>query len=186
MNVLEATLGGLARRLDATATPYMVIGGFANLQWGRPRLTQDLDVTVRADDAHLARLIAALQPEFMPRIAEPVGFARQTGVVPIESATGVCVDLIVASLSLEFEAIARAVTLTIGGTPVRFATAEDLILHKIVSERSRDHEDVAGIVRRQAGALDLEYLRPRISELARALQRPDMLKEFEQLVRPMS
>ena len=71
-------------------------------------------------------------------------------------------------------------------TKVRFMTAEDLILHKIVSERPRDHEDIVGIMRRQSGALDLSYLRPRILELARALSRPDMIEEFEALLRPMS
>lgn len=34
MNALESTLVELVLRLDATATRYMIIGGFANLHWG--------------------------------------------------------------------------------------------------------------------------------------------------------
>ena len=105
-------------------------------------------------------------------------------MVPLRSAGDVYVDLIVASLALESEAIDRAIAVPIGDAQVRFATAEDLILHKIVSERPRDLEDLVGIVRRRAGALDLEYLRPRIAELSQALSRPGMLQEFEQLLRP--
>ena len=182
MNALEATLGRLAQRLSASGTPYMVIGGFANLQWGRPRLTQDLDVTIAADDEQLERLLAVLAPAFRARVEAPMEFARSTAVVPLESAEGVRIDMVIARLALEHEAIARARTVRIMDIEVRFATAEDLILHKIISERSRDLEDVEGIVRRQRGALDLEYLRPRIRQLSNALQRPEMVTEFERLL----
>lgn len=44
MNTPEAALVDLAGFLDQAKIPYMVIGGFANLRWGRPRLTQDLEI----------------------------------------------------------------------------------------------------------------------------------------------
>ena len=53
-----------------------------------------------------------------------------------------------------------------------FCTPEDLILLKIVSERERDRADVRGIARRQKGRLDLDYLEPRVRELAELLERP--------------
>lgn len=46
-------------------------------------------MTVRADESQLAMLLAALQPAFRPSVADPIAFARETSVVPIESATGV-------------------------------------------------------------------------------------------------
>lgn len=182
MNVLEAALADLARRLESAGAAYMVVGGFANLQWGRPRLTQDLDVTVVTTEADLPRLLAALTPEFHARSIDPVAFAMETGVVPIVSANGVLVDLMLARVAFEHEAIARAHALPVGGRLVRFATAEDLILQKIVSERLRDREDIEGIVRRQRGKLDLEYLRPRVRVLAVALERPHLLEELERLL----
>lgn len=182
MNALESTLAEFSRRLGETRTPYMVIGGFANLHWGRPRLTQDLDVTVAASDTHIELLLRVLAPAFRARVADPVGFARETSVVPMESSDGIRIDMVIARLSLEDEAIARAVEIPVGDARVRFATAEDLILHKIVSERARDLEDVEGIVRRQRGKLDLDYLRPRIRLLSETMQRPQMLTEFERLL----
>ncbi len=182
MNALETTLAELSRCLEQTGTRYMVIGGFANLHWGRPRLTQDLDVTVAAADEHLDNLLRALAPAFRPRVADPIAFARETAVIPMESSEGVRIDLVIAHLSLEHEAIARAIRIPVAGTSVRFATAEDLILHKIVSERARDLEDVEGIVIRQRGKLDLEYLRPRIRVLSETLRRPGILIEFERLL----
>lgn len=162
----------------------MVIGGFANLMWGRPRFTRDLDITIAADDAQLERLLTALAPAFRSRVGDPVGFARETAVVPLESSEGVQIDMVIARHPVEDEAISRAIEIPVGDAKVRFATAEDLILHKIVSERSRDLEDVEGIVRRQRGRLDLDYLRPRIRALANTLERPQMLTEFERLLSP--
>jgi hypothetical protein len=182
MTSLETTLAQLAALLEAAGTPYMVIGGFANLQWGRPRLTQDLDITVSAEGVGLAELLLQLAPAFHARVSDPVAFAEETALVPLVSANGTAVDMAIARLTLEFEAISRANFISVGGVPVRFATAEDLILHKIISERARDAEDIEGIVARQRGRLDLDYLRPRVGSLARALERPQMLVEFERLV----
>jgi hypothetical protein len=183
MSPLEAALVELARRLDALGVAYMVIGGYANLQWGRPRLTEDLDVTVRAGEDALPALLDGLAPAFRPRVPDAVAFARETAVVPMVSLEGTPIDLVLARLSFEDEAIARAVPLDVGGAVVRFATAEDLVLHKIVSDRPRDREDLEGIVIRQKHRLDLAYLRPRVSELARALQSPSMVEDLERMLR---
>jgi hypothetical protein len=49
-------LEALARILDAAAVPYAIIGGHAVNAWLEPRFTADVDVTVAADPAALARL----------------------------------------------------------------------------------------------------------------------------------
>ncbi len=183
MNPLEATLIELAETFSRLRVRYMVIGGLASLQWGRARLTYDVDVTVAVDEPALEGLLAALAPRIEPLLPDAMAFAREASVVPMESSVGVRVDLVIAALDYELEAISRAAVLDIQGHSVRFATAEDLILHKIVSERARDAEDIEGIVARQRGKLDLDYLRPRVASLAQALERPQMLAEFERLVR---
>ena len=43
---LAGALRQLSQLLDRLGLPYMVIGGVANLVWGEPRTTQDVDVTV--------------------------------------------------------------------------------------------------------------------------------------------
>src|SRR6185503_18392109 len=47
MNRLEAALLDISGYLEGERIPHMVIGGFANLRWGRPRLTEDLDLKVQ-------------------------------------------------------------------------------------------------------------------------------------------
>jgi len=172
---LEATLGRLAAFLEGRRIPYMVIGGFANLHWGRPRLTQDIDVTIQVEPAQVPALIAALAKEYEILVPDPAAFANESRVLPVRDRGGVRVDLILAGLAYEEEAIRRAAAFTVAGREVRVCRAEDLIVHKLVSERPRDREDVEGVILRQRGGLDRSYLDSKVRELAKGLERPEIL-----------
>jgi hypothetical protein len=66
------------------------------------------------------------------------------------------------------------------GGSVRFCTAEDLVLMKIISSRERDLADARAIVLRRLDSLDLGYLEPRVAELAALLARDDIKRRWEQ------
>jgi hypothetical protein len=172
---LEATVAELAAFLDAEKVPYMVIGGFANLYWGRPRLTLDVDITVQVDERNWSSFIERVSGRFQPLSHDPLAFARETRVIPITTGSTIHVDLVLAGLPYEEAAIRRAVGVEIGGRQVRICTAEDLILHKLVSTRPRDQEDVQWVITRQARALDRSYLDPRVEELALMMERPQIV-----------
>jgi hypothetical protein len=182
VNTLEAAVTDVAAFLEEGAVPYMVIGGFANLVWGRPRLTQDLDVTVSVAEERWPRFIEDLGRRFRILVDAPHAFARETRVIPLSTPTSVRVDMILAGLPYEEEALRRAVTVTLAGRGVRFCSAEDLIIHKLASDRPRDREDVEGILVRQRGALDCAYLDPRIEALATGLERPEILSFYRSRV----
>ena len=137
MTSQEQALVRLARQLSDLEVPYMVIGGVANAVWGEPRATLDIDVTLAAETSECSRLIEGLASEFTPLISDPQGFVEKTRVLPVQSRTGVRVDLIFGLLPFEREAIARAVSVNVQGVEVAFCTAEDLILLKIISTRAR-------------------------------------------------
>lgn len=59
----------------------------------------------------------------------------------------------------------------IGRTQGQVVSAENMVLMKIVSEHAQDLKDAHGLVRRRQKAIDLEYLQPRVVELARLLKR---------------
>jgi len=170
----EAALANLARVLDELSVPYMIIGGHANALWGEPRATLDIDATLWLADTRVAELVEGLAPFFTPRVNEPESFVRDTRVLPVETPEGLGADLIFGLLPYEEEAIRRAQPIVVGGQPVRFCTAEDLILLKIVSDRERDRADVRGVARHQKGRLDLDYLEPRVRALADLLERPQI------------
>ena len=172
----EAILAGIARELKARELTYMLIGGHAVLLHGEPRLTQDIDLTLAADPTRLPELLAicttlALEP--LPPDVE--AFVRRTFVLPVVAPeTGVRIDFIFSSTPYEREAIARAQWIEIQGTPVAFASAEDLILHKIFAGRPRDLEDVAGVVRRKGESLDWGYIETWANEFAAVPGREDL------------
>ena len=160
--------------LESHGISYMVIGGFANLKWGRPRLTEDVDLKVEVPESTWPSFVEGLAPRFTLLPPDPLAFLRQMHVIPILTPAGVRADLVVASLPYEHAAIGRAVTIPIGNRPVRICTAEDLILHKIISERPRDRDDVEGVIIRQSSSLDRGYLDPKVQELAAGLERPEI------------
>jgi len=69
----------------------------------------------------------------------PEDFVHDTYVLPVEdSETGVRIDLIFSTIPYEAQAIERAISIEIAGETVPFATAEDLVLHKLFAARARD------------------------------------------------
>lgn len=180
MTLLEKALHAVVLELDAARIPYMVIGGIANLVWGVPRATFDIDVTVWVEPAAEAAAVARLCQAFKPLAKNPRAFLEETRVLPLDVG-GTKVDLIFGELPFERQAIARAKAVDFAGHPVRICTPEDLIVHKVLAERPKDEEDLKGLARRLGGKLDRAYLDPLVRSLAAQLDRPDLWDRFEAL-----
>ena len=180
MSDLDDSLGILASWLDRQSIPYMVIGGFAVTVWGEPRMTRALNVTVSVPPEKLSATIQTVGSQFISLVNNPIAFVSETRVFPI-LVHEVPVDLIFAGLPYEEEAIARAKTIQLKSGTVRICSPEDLILHKIVSPRERDREDIQGVFRYRRATLDFDYLDPRVEELADALADQTMLDWYRQL-----
>lgn len=179
MTLQEQALGALAMLLDRERIPYMVIGGIANAVWGEPRATLDIDVTVWVGEREIPGVARAIAESFVPLVPDVDAFIARTRVLPLRDANGVRVDLIFGLLPFEEEAIRRALPVVVGETSIRFATAEDLILMKIISEREQDQRDARGIALRRMAELDLGYLEPRVRELASLLESPEIEDRWE-------
>ena len=156
----ELLIAQLASALRAKQLRFMLIGGQAVLLHGEPRLTQDIDITLAATPDRLDDLLALCDRLDMRPLPENVErFVHETFVLPVAAAdTSMRVDFIFSSTPYEAQAIERAVIVTLHDTPVPFASAEDLILHKLFAGRPRDIEDAAGVVRRKGTELDWEYM----------------------------
>jgi len=169
-------IAGISRELRDRRISFMLIGGQAVLLHGRPRLTEDIDITLAADPTRLADVLevcAALRLQTLPEDIE--SFVRQTFVVPaLHEQTSIRVDFIFSTTPYEREAIDRAVVVQLGGESVPFAAAEDLIIHKLFAGRSTDLEDAATVVRRKGGELDWAYLERWVREFASVPGRADL------------
>jgi predicted nucleotidyltransferase len=178
--MFEELLKRIACMLDELEIDYMVIGGQAVLLHGEPRLTRDIDITLGVDRSQLQRILdCAIKWGFKSVIENAEDFVRRTNVLLLEDETRQRLDLIFSFSQYEAEALNRAVVQEVGGYPVRFISAEDLILHKLVAGRPRDLDDIRGILIRKQGLLDLDYLRRWARLLAEAADMPELLKTLE-------
>lgn len=171
-----ALLARIARTLDKHAIPYMIIGGQAVLIYGEPRLTRDIDITLGLGPDRLDDLVNVVSELGLRPLVDPETFTRQTLVLPCEeNDTLQRVDFILSLSDYERAALQRTRTVTIVNTPVRIASPEDVIIHKMVAGRPRDLEDVASIVAK-IPALDADYLSRWLgvfeTDLARPLEEP--------------
>lgn len=157
--MFAAILSALGAALDEAGIGYMVVGGQAVLVRGEPRLTADIDVTLAAGPEAVPRLLGVLVDLRMhPLPSDPLAFAKQTMVVPaVDDASGVRIDLILSWTPFEAQAIGRAEPVTVDGHTYRVATAEDLVVMKVLAGRPRDLEDVAGVLVRHPD-LDTGYV----------------------------
>lgn len=183
MRELGRALKQVAGALERAGVPYMVTGGLANLAWGEPRTTMDVDITVDTAGTGIAGILE-LAKELGSLLAEnPEEVAEQGRLVPIRTSEGVRVDMVLATLPFELDAIARARVTDLEGVEIPVCTPGDLIVMKSVSRRARDHEDVIGILRRQRDSLDLVRLDQTISGLAAELGEPELADRWQKAKR---
>jgi hypothetical protein len=159
--------------------PYMVVGGQAVLLYGEPRLTKDIDITLGVGLDRLPEILALAEWMGLRPLVDPETFTRQTMVLPCgDPETGVRLDFMFSFSPYERQALERVRTVEMGKTSVRFASVEDVIVHKVIAGRPRDLEDVRSILIKNPG-VDLAYVRRWLKEFSEALAEP-FLERFEQ------
>lgn len=174
----------LAAALGRVRASWYVFGAQAVVIWGRPRLTADVDVTVRMDPEQPERLAQALSTAgFSLRLTAPPDFVRRTRVLPfLHVASGLPVDVVLAGPGLEEAFLSRAVPVTIGSVTVPVISPEDLVATKILAGRPKDLEDVRSILRERHARLDLASVRSTLTLLEDALGQSDLRPMFEHLL----
>jgi hypothetical protein len=182
---LLAALGAVAGAFRELGVPAMIIGGVAVIARGVPRQTIDVDGTVWAEALDLDRLFDALRGHgLIPRIADARDFARQRQVLLLRhEASGTPVEVSLAWLPFEREALERATVEDIAGVSVPVASAEDLIIYKTVAWRDRDRSDVERLLVLYGSGVNLDRIRSIVGEIASVLDEPGRLAEFEAIVR---
>lgn len=181
MDPLVEALCRLKEFLEANLVPYMVIGGIANAVWGQPRYTHDVDLKVALGTMSIAEFAALLSRQFRFRYPDGLAFAQRAFVLMIQVTEEMPADLAIAFLPYALEAIARAAPTDIGGIVVPICTAEDLIIHKAISQREKDWMDIEGILIRQGDRLDQEYILNWLEQFAQALERPEIVARYRTL-----
>jgi len=179
---LHQLLERIARGLEDSGIPYMIIGGQAVLLHGEPRFTEDIDVTLGVAPDSLGSVLKLVRHWNWRISVEPVEeFVRRTMILPcVEPQSGIRVDFVFSFSPYERQAIERALNVELGRAKVKFVTAEDLVIHKIVAGRPRDLEDIRGVMLKHA-KLDRGYVERWLMEFERSLNEP-YLERFKSVV----
>ena len=159
----------LADVFAAKSIRYALIGGLATMMHGRPRFTQDVDVLLEVPQLELPPLLDELSK---------VGFEFDESTVVREfvreSVTSfrykiVRIDWLKPLLPLYSRAIADATSMKwTEGHFLRVATAEGLILTKMVAFRSQDQADIEALLAANRETLDLARIRGEWAAIAKA------------------
>ena len=165
--------------LKQASIPYMVIGGQAVLLYGEPRLTRDIDVTLGIGVRELARIKKILPAMGLKvLVKKDQEFVERTMVLPTKDReSDIRVDFIFSFSPYERQAIGRAKNIKIGRTQVKFASLEDLVIHKIVSGRPRDLEDIKSILVKNP-KYDSDYISKWLNEFDQSLNQ-NLMETFK-------
>jgi hypothetical protein len=134
---------------------FCVVGGFAVLRWGEPRLTRDVDLTLLTGFGQEERFVDALLGLFAGRLDKARDFALRHRVLLLTASNGIPLDIALGAMPFEERAVGRASAYAIQpNAAVLTCSAEDLIVFKAFAGRERDWLDIAGVVARQGVRLD--------------------------------
>jgi len=170
--------------LDEIGAPAMIIGGMAVIAHGIPRLTRDIDATVWGEGLDVDRVLERLAAhQILPRISDAASFARQHQVFLLRHGpSGTPIDLTLAWLPFEEEALARATQEPFADLSIRVVRAEDLIVFKAVAWREQDRADVERLLLRYGKSINLDRVRDLVRQFAEALEEPDRIEAFDRIL----
>jgi predicted nucleotidyltransferase len=145
---VNSDFSDLLRLFNANQVKYLVIGGYALIQYTEPRYTKDLDLWISADATNAQAVYRALR-EFGAPLADLTaadfaqeGYFYQLGVPPVR------VDILMGIPGAVFaDAWPRRMEVDFGGLVVPFISREDLIAAKRAAGRPQDLLDVEQLTR---------------------------------------
>ena len=142
--MFQKLLEKIAKELNNSQIPYMIIGGQAVLMYGEPRLTKDIDITLGVGIDKFKTVEQIIKNlGFKILVENPEAFIKEFMIIPaLDEESSIKIDFIFSFTPYETQAINRSKKVKFGNTNINFASIEDLIIHKIIAGRARDLEDV--------------------------------------------
>lgn len=165
-----AAVAGVTQSLDAMGVPWFLTGSIASSLHGIPRSTNDLDIVTTLAPSAAGELVRRLgEAYYADEIVIRNAFTHKQSCNVIWLDTMMKVDLMPPRFAFDAEAMRRRIHTHLddgsgSGLPVAVASAEDIILAKLVWYREgqqtseRQLSDIRGIIAVQAHRLDRVYI----------------------------
>lgn len=180
-----ADLISAAARLQVSWKPmgfeFCFIGGLAVQQWGEPRQTNDVNATIWTEFGNERPVIQRLMEQLPGRIEHADQFALVNRVLLVQEASGVDVDISLAAFPYEQELIRRSREQSFRGVGLVICGPSDLIILKAFANRTRDWQDIRGVIIRSGSQLDWQLIESELQVLAELKEEPEILEQLHNL-----
>lgn len=154
----EETLSRLADSLSGVEE-HALIGGLAVAIRGVPRTTRDIDILLSVPRIRLPATLDRMRDAgFAVDLEGVVRELRDDGISSVRYGS-VRVDLLSAVIGAFVEVVRNARWEELRGSRLRVASAEGLVLLKLIAFRPQDQADILGLVATHRGALDVTTIR---------------------------
>lgn len=165
---ISRALRKLVDILDEARIPYMVIGGYALIAYGRIRTTQDVDIAIAASFSDVVRTHDLLKKSGYQLPSAARREAAFFLVTDLENRVEFEVWTEPDGVVFDAELLKRRIKIRPFGDDLEvFAIGpEDFIVNKL-ARRSKgvgDEQDAASVLKRQQGKLDYDYLMRRAKQ----------------------
>ena len=165
---------------DSQEWRFCFIGGVALQRWAKPRLTNDIDLTLLTGFGSEGFFIDKLLERFSSRIKDAKNFALQNRILLLQI-NDIGVDISLGGLFFEESAVSRAIDYKfLVNVKLRICTAEDLIVFKAFADRLQDWADIQSIILVQS-ELDWKYIYKQLTPLVELKEAPEILQKLEKL-----
>ncbi len=168
----------VAQYLNEHHIPYVVVGGFAVMLYGRPRATADIDIiiSIYPEDIHL----------FVEFLKENGFFADENDMIMAFRERGHCtvedkdtlfrLDIKGVYDEMDRASMERRAKTEFEGVDLYVCSPEDLILSKLRWGREEDIYDALSVYVRNIDSLDMEYLRKKSEEMGMEDRLEDLIE----------
>jgi len=161
---------------------FCFIGGVAVWRWGKPRLTQDIDLTLLTGFQGEEKFVDALLSHYHSRVPNGRNLFLAQRVLRLADESGVPMDIALGGLPFEESAVVRATGHEfVPGEPLQVCSAEDLLVMKAFAGRPQDWADVDAVVARHPAGLDWNYIYTQLTPLANLKEAPELVEQLRAL-----
>jgi len=162
---------------------FAFIGGLALFRWGRHRMTEDVDGTLLTMFTNEEKYVDAILEQFQSRIPEAREFALRNRVLLLTASNGVGIDFSLGGFPYEQRAVERSSLFEyVKGCKLRTCSAEDLVVFKAFADRGQDWVDIKGILERQKGKLDIDYILENLPPLCELKEAPEIVERLKAML----
>ena len=162
---------------------FAFIGGLALFRWGQHRTTKDVDGTLLTMFTDEEKYVDAILARFKSRISEAREFALQNRVLLLTASNGVGIGFSLGGFPFEQQAVERSSLYEyVKGCELRTCSAEDLVVFKAFAARDQDWADIWGILERQKGKLDTDYILENLHPLCELKEAPEIEERLKTMM----